>query len=38
LPGLFFTDVGEPTTYKEAIIATDAASWKLEMESEMNFI
>jgi hypothetical protein len=37
-PGLFFTDVGEPTTYREAIQATDAASWRLEMESEMNSI
>jgi hypothetical protein len=32
-PGLFFTDAGELTTYKEAIEATDAASWKLVIES-----
>jgi hypothetical protein len=31
-------DVGEPMTYIEAIGATDATSWKLEMESEMNSI
>jgi hypothetical protein len=37
-PGLFFTDAGEPTTYREAIQATDAASWRLGMESEMNSI
>jgi hypothetical protein len=32
--GLFFTDAGEPTTYREAIQVTDAASWRLAMESE----
>jgi hypothetical protein len=37
-PGLFLTDAGEPTTYREAIQATDAASWRLPMESEMNSI
>jgi hypothetical protein len=37
-PGLFFTDVGEPMTYKEAIEATNAASWELAMEFEMNSI
>jgi hypothetical protein len=37
-PGLFFTDAGKPTTYREAIEATDATSWQLAMESEMNFI
>jgi hypothetical protein len=26
-PGLFFTDADEPTTYREAIEATDATSW-----------
>jgi hypothetical protein len=26
-PGLFLTDAGEPMTYREAIQATDAASW-----------
>jgi hypothetical protein len=31
-PGLFFTDAGEPMTYREAIQATDAASWRLAME------
>jgi hypothetical protein len=37
-PGLFLTDAGEPTTYREAVQATDAASWRLAMESEMNCI
>jgi hypothetical protein len=37
-PGLFFTDAGEPTTYREAVQGTDAASWRLAMESEMNSI
>ena len=37
-PGLFFTDSGEPTTYKEAINATDVAEWQLAMESEMRSI
>jgi hypothetical protein len=37
-PGLFFTDAGEPTTYREAMKATNAASSRLAMESEMNSI
>jgi hypothetical protein len=37
-PGLFLTDAGEPTTYREAVQVTDAASWRLAMESEMNSI
>jgi hypothetical protein len=37
-PGLFLTDTGEPTTYREAMEATDAASWQVAMESEMNSI
>jgi hypothetical protein len=37
-PGFFFTDTGEPTIYREEMKATDAASWRLAMESEMNFI
>jgi hypothetical protein len=37
-PGLFFTDAGEPTTYREAMEATDATSWQLAMESKMNSI
>jgi hypothetical protein len=37
-PGLFLTDVDEPTTYREAMKATDAASWRLAMESGMNSI
>jgi hypothetical protein len=37
-PGLFFTDTGEPMTYREAMKATDAASWRLAMESEMDSI
>jgi hypothetical protein len=37
-PGLFLTDAGEPTKYRETIQATDAASWRLAMESEMNSI
>jgi hypothetical protein len=37
-PGLFLMDAGEPTTYREAIQATDVASWRLAMESEMNSI
>jgi hypothetical protein len=37
-PGLFLMDAGEPTTYREAIKATDATSWRLAMESEMNSI
>jgi hypothetical protein len=36
--GLFFTDTGEPTTYREAMKAIDATSWRLAMESEMNSI
>jgi hypothetical protein len=35
---LFFTDAGELMTYREAMQATDAASWRLAMESEMNSI
>jgi hypothetical protein len=31
-PSLFLTDAGEPTTYREAIQATDPASWRLAME------
>jgi hypothetical protein len=38
LPSLFFTDAGEPTTYREAMEAMDVASWQLAMESEMNSI
>jgi hypothetical protein len=37
-PGLFLTDASEPTTYREAIKGTDAAIWRLAMESEMNSI
>jgi hypothetical protein len=37
-PGLFFTDAGEPMTYREAMEATNAASWPLAMESEMDSI
>jgi hypothetical protein len=37
-PGLVFTDAGEPTTYREAMEATDAASRKHAMEFEMNSI
>jgi hypothetical protein len=37
-PGLLYTDASEPRTYREAIKATNATSWKLAMESEMNSI
>jgi hypothetical protein len=37
-PGLFFTDAGEPMTYREAMKATDAASWRHAMESEIDSI
>ena len=37
-PGLFFMDSGEPTTYNEAIKATDVADWQRAMESKMNSI
>jgi hypothetical protein len=37
-PGLFLTEAGEPTTYRKTIPATDTASWRLAMESEMNSI
>jgi ATP-binding cassette subfamily B (MDR/TAP) protein 1 len=35
---LFLTDAGEPTTYREAVQATDLASWRLAIESEINSI
>ena len=36
-PGIFFTDAGEPTSYK-APAAADSATWHLAMESEMHSI
>ena len=37
-PRIFFTDAGEPTSYKEASTSTDSTTWHLTMESEMNSI
>ena len=37
-PGIFFTDVGEPTSYEEASAAADSATWHLAMELEMHSI
>mgnify|MGYP000096566875 CR=1 FL=1 len=37
-PGLFFTDSGEPTTYKEAINTVDTANWQVAIESEMRSV
>ena len=37
-PGIFFTNVGEPTSYGEASAAADSATWHLAMESEMHSI
>ena len=36
--GIFFTNTGEPTSYKEASTSPDSATWALGMESEMNSI
>ena len=37
-PGIFFTDVGETTSYEEASAATDSATGHLAIESEMHSI